>query len=35
MRAALEHFQVKWIPVHRPEMRQNKDLELFSVSVKH
>ena len=22
----IEHFQVKWIPVHRPEMRQNKDL---------
>ena len=25
----LKHFQPKWTPVWRPEMRQNKGLELF------
>ncbi|MDQ0454784.1 NAD(P)/FAD-dependent oxidoreductase [Rhizobium paknamense] len=30
----LEHFQEKWKPVFRPEMRENKELERFNVSVK-
>jgi len=25
----IEHFQEKWTPVFRPEMRQNKELERF------
>jgi len=29
-----EHFQEKWIPVFRPEMRQNKELERFRDSKK-
>ncbi|WP_307159444.1 hypothetical protein [Rhizobium paknamense] len=31
----IEHFQEKWEPVFRPEMRKNKELEHFNVSVKH
>ncbi|MCZ4075132.1 hypothetical protein [Agrobacterium sp. LMR679] len=30
----LEHFQEKWTPVFRPEMRQNKELECFRDSKK-
>src|SRR5262245_17490997 len=30
----LEQFQEKWIPVFRPELRQNKDLEWISDSMK-
>ncbi|CVI61198.1 conserved hypothetical protein [Agrobacterium deltaense NCPPB 1641] len=30
----LEHFQEKWNPVFRPEMRQNKELECFRGSKK-
>ncbi|EGL65768.1 hypothetical protein AGRO_1454 [Agrobacterium sp. ATCC 31749] len=25
----IEHFQEKWTPVFRPELRQNKELEIF------
>src|SRR5690606_16823621 len=31
----LKHFQQKWIPVLRPEMRKNKNLHRFGVSVKN
>ena len=30
----LEHFQEKCVAVFRPEMRKNKELERFNVSVK-
>lgn len=30
----LERFQVKRVPVHRPEMRRNKEIKHFGVSVK-
>jgi hypothetical protein len=32
-RQRLEHFQEKWIPVFRPKMRQNKELEPHSDSI--
>jgi hypothetical protein len=28
-RSQLEHFQAKWEPVRRPEMRQFKEIERF------
>ncbi|MDQ0454771.1 hypothetical protein [Rhizobium paknamense] len=31
----LEHFPKKWEPVFRAEMRKNKKLQRFSVSMKH
>jgi hypothetical protein len=31
----LEHFQAKWEPVRRPEMRQNKKIERFHDSTQH
>jgi hypothetical protein len=31
---SIEHFQEKWKPVFRPEMRQNKGLEQIRVSGK-
>jgi hypothetical protein len=31
----LEHFQAKWEPVRRPEMRQNKEIERFHDSTQH
>jgi hypothetical protein len=33
--APLEHFQAKWEPVRRPEMRQNKEIERFHDSTQH
>ncbi|MDQ0455953.1 hypothetical protein QO005_002293 [Rhizobium paknamense] len=34
MHRPLEHFQEKWKTVFRPEMRKNKELWRFIVSVK-
>jgi hypothetical protein len=31
---ALEQFQEKWKPVFRPELRQTKERERFTVAVK-